>query len=507
MVETIDCMVSQASSSDEGSSTADSDSFNTPLSVEPDVPNENVALLHNATPTRNGANVFQTSLNIGKMCMGPGTLALPFAAEKGGLLFNVGGLVLIGLWNYYSANCLLRCLEHLPRDDKIELEERSLTELEQQSVYGTTDSNFGVNNQPKKTDSSARIDSMPPPPEGTTTYGVVAWYASGSKGLVVLDLLMILLFFGILIAYEVAMQSFINDTPLTTGSKSIDLLIPSIIVGALSCAPDLGFLSKFSGMGLLAVVLSFVVISLQGFQENGCSGFRNGFQLNLWPESLSGASSWFGVVVFSFGFVPLIFNIRDSMAKPMQVGLALQIGAVLVSFGYIIMSNGIRVLFSPSHVFHGDALQVMPNNWGALVVRLLMTFSVSVSAPLLVLPCGELIEGKLGIGGTQHSLHRRIFVRLTICAICTIISAFLGSGFANVVSFIGCFCVAIVSFVMPPLFCIQLSIKRKPVSRENLFALDSLLLYDAGVLMIGIIATVITSSLTFRELMARASVY
>ena len=52
------------------------------------------------------------------------------------------------------------------------------------------------------------------------------------------------------------------------------------------------------------------VISLQGIQENGCSGFKDISELNLWPDSLSAASSWFGVVVFGFGISPFIFNLR-----------------------------------------------------------------------------------------------------------------------------------------------------------------------------------------------------
>ena len=60
------------------------------------------------------ATVFQTSLNITKICMGTGTLALPYAAQVGGLVFNALGLLIIGLWNYYSANCLMRCLDLIP---------------------------------------------------------------------------------------------------------------------------------------------------------------------------------------------------------------------------------------------------------------------------------------------------------------------------------------------------------------------------------------------------------
>lgn len=85
------------------------------------------------------------------------------------------------------------------------------------------------------------------------------------------------------------------------------------------------------------------------------------------------------------------------MADPRQVNLSLQFGLTMVYGCYIIMSNGIRTLFSPSFTFDGDVLQAMPNTWISLIVRLLMTFVVAVTAPLIVVPCGELIEGKLGI--------------------------------------------------------------------------------------------------------------
>eukprot|EP00584_Thalassiosira_punctigera_P003633 CAMPEP_0172534506 /NCGR_PEP_ID=MMETSP1067-20121228/6845_1 /TAXON_ID=265564 ORGANISM="Thalassiosira punctigera, Strain Tpunct2005C2" /NCGR_SAMPLE_ID=MMETSP1067 /ASSEMBLY_ACC=CAM_ASM_000444 /LENGTH=503 /DNA_ID=CAMNT_0013319307 /DNA_START=277 /DNA_END=1788 /DNA_ORIENTATION=+ len=470
--------------------------FSTMSSQEADAIKNGTHLNDKTSKRSDGASVFQTSLNVGKMCMGTGTLALPFAAEKGGLFFNAIGLGLIGLWNYYSANCLLRCLELLPEIDKVEVNEvKSVDGVEHQIVYGTMDSNHANNKEQ---------GSVPPPPDGTTTYGAVAWYASGPKGLMVLDLLMLSLFFGLLIAYEVAMQSFINDTPLTTGSKSFDLLIPSAIIAIISCAPDMSFLSKFSGMGLLAVGLSFVVISWQGFQENGFSGFRSTLKLNRWPASLSAASSWFGVVVFGYGVVPFVFSFRNSMANPQQVGLCLQIGLSLVYIGYIVMSNGIWVLFSPDgHVFDGDVLQAMPDTWISSVVRLLMTFAVAVTAPLIVVPFGELVEGKIGTDKTQQSsLLKRIVVRVSFCIVCTLFAEFLGSGFVHIVSFIGCFCVSIAGFVLPPLFIIQLSNQNKSACKRE-FGVDSVLLCDAAVLLLGIIATIITSTLTFRELMMK----
>lgn len=155
-----------------------------------------------------GASIFQTALNIAKLCMGTGTLALPFASQKGGLVFNVVGLGLIGLWNYYSACCLLRCLELLPvelRDadscDRsgnhcegvakcVKIDDGS--ERKNIDSYGALDRNDENNFEIEKTDineqyapnqKSKKHPIIRPPPEGTTAYGMVAWYASGPKGL------------------------------------------------------------------------------------------------------------------------------------------------------------------------------------------------------------------------------------------------------------------------------------------------------------------------------------
>jgi len=517
-----------------------------------------------------GASLFQTALNIAKLCMGTGTLALPFASQKGGLVFNVVGLGLIGLWNYYSACCLLRCLELLPvelRDadscDRsgnncegvakcVQIDDGS--ERKNIDSYGALDRNDENNSDIEKTHApNQKLKKQPiirPPPEGTTAYGTVAWYASGPKGLfqrvfpsrvqlsefrdhcqfyfqhaslvflklvftftfcmllsglLVLDLLMLLLFVGLLIAYEVAMMSFITDMPITTGSNKVDLLIPSVIVSLLSCAPDISFLSNFSALGLLALALSFTVIAWQGVDDNGLYGFYHMDELNLFPKNWTDASSWFGVVAFGYGIVPVIFNIRDSMAQPEYVQPSTKIGLIMVFVGYITISNGVRILFSPAHVFDGDVLQAMPDTWISFIVRLLMTFVVAVTAPLIVVPCGELIEGKLGIDETDH-FSQKVTIRVLLCVVCTILAEY-APGFVHIVSFIGCFCVAIAGFVLPPLFSIQLALKQDRGDHDFLrfkTMLPSLIspqiVGDLGLLVVGVAATVITSILTFIEM-------
>jgi hypothetical protein len=243
----------------------------------------------------------------------------------------------------------------------------------------------------------------------------------------------------------------------------------------------------------MALSLSFSVIVWQGLAENGLSGFQS--TLNLWPRDLSDASSWFGVVVFGYGVVPFILNFRESMAIPNHVGLATKVGLVLVFLAYVVMSNFVRILFSPTHIFNGDVLQALPkSSWISLTVRLLMTFVISVTAPLIVVPCGEMIEGKLGVG--IYEMSKRIAIRLLLCILCTGVSEY-APGFVHLVSFMGCFCVSITSFVLPPLFCIQLRNKRR--EGDSSFV-DFISYCDFSALVFGILTTILTSIMTFSDL-------
>jgi amino acid permease len=103
-----------------------------------------------------------TVVNLMKTCMGTGTLALPFACQQGGLLLHTVGLVFIAGWNFYSVHRLCQAL-----------------------VYLKSNSNRTAS-----------------PPHGTSTFGKVAWFAFGERGVHGLDMGLVILFFGILVAYE-----------------------------------------------------------------------------------------------------------------------------------------------------------------------------------------------------------------------------------------------------------------------------------------------------------------
>lgn len=402
------------------------------------------------------ATIQQSALNIAKTCMGTGTLALPYAASQGGLVFNIIGLSLISLWNLYSVDRLILCADLIKRMDQEEV---------------------------------GRVKVCPPP--GTSTLGKVAWHSFGPVGLYFLDVMMIILLFGVITAYEDAAISFLQKTPFSTGILYLDAIGTVFLIAPLSCLQNVGFLSKYSAMGLSAIIFSFLIIFMFGITQNGVvTGWISITWDDLWPQSIKECSHWFGIVVFSYGVVPVAYNIQESMAEPKEMKHATTIALGLVFVIYGIISNGVFIIYAPSskieyeayypsstviksHSFEGDVLQHLPKGILPTIIRLAMTGVIIVTAPLLVIPCSELLEGRLFqnifLKPEKRISHQkaRIALRITICIICTCISVFIPD-FVSVVSFIGCFCVALVSFVLPPLFHVVLlwnsSIEKKTTS-------------------------------------------
>jgi solute carrier family 36 (proton-coupled amino acid transporter) len=349
------------------------------------------------------ASVLQTMVNLAKTCMGTGCLALPFAAQQGGVLLSVAGIILIALWNVFSAKRLLDCL-HLIMED-----------------------------QNESNNSRQLRMTKAPPPIGTATLGKVAWYTGGPYALAVLDVMTVLLLFGIITAYQDAMQSFISDTPLSLGPTA-DAMVIASIMAPLSIVKNLGYLSRISALGLSVLLGTFLVIAGYGLVQYEPT--VTPFKLQWLPlDGLTGASHWFGCVVFGFGIVPLTFNFHESMKEPHKLVGAATIAMLAVAASYIIIGIGLLILY-PN--IEGDVLHELPQN-GLLpvVTRLAMTLVVLVTAPLLIVPCGELIEGKMS---PQPTMKLKGIVRFSICFITVVISLSV-PGFVYVLSFVGCFCV------------------------------------------------------------------
>ena len=421
---------------------------------------------------RGRARLTETVLNLAKTCAGTGCLALPYACKQGGALVFVTGLLAIAAWNVYGVDRLVRCarmIQHhtqsnvnntvqLPRHDSDEPDTTTLTST----------------NLPQSASSSHQqsSSSQSPPPSTASTLGKVAWVAcGGSQGLLVMDIMMVILLLGIVISYLSAVISFLSDTPLTLG-PIWDALIVALCMACLSMVPDLGYLSKASAIGLAVLGATFAVITGYGIfaehetHDNDAPPLLDNDSsiptVPLWPLSLVGLSRFFGVCVFGYGVVPLTFNFQEAMKEPNRMVEATWIAMTLVAIGYSLIGVVLLALFGGN--VQGEVLHELPaGGWLPTVTRLAMASVCIMTAPLIIVPTGELIEAKLEIAASQssgstsnqHHKEYRYLVRGGVCLVSAIVAVLLPT-FVQVLSFVGCLCVGLVGFVVPPFLHLRL---------------------------------------------------
>jgi amino acid permease len=365
----------------------------------------------------------------------------------------------------------------------------------------------------------AKTALLPPPPRGTSTYSRVAYYAFGPPGLLALDFLMIILFVGVVVAFVDATRGFLRDTPVTTGSDILDAVAIAFIIGPMSAVPDIGYLSKASAAGLGVLLFAFTVIAAYGLldydqpehtivavaaaaaaaaaadHDVAYGSDDDAMVWNWFPEKgLEGVSTWFGCVVFGYGVAPLTFNFRESMAEPAHMVRASAIALIVVASSYVVVGVGLYTLFP---TISGDVLHMLPaEGWLPVMIRLSMAAVIFVTAPLLIVPCGQLIEGKIiKVSATSNSIVPywiRAPVRVGIALTCVFISVMV-PGFVSVLSLVGCASVATVGFVVPPLLFLRLRLSR-PWTWD--------LALDVVMLVWGTVATGISTSYTFHNVVA-----
>lgn len=457
--------------------------------------NENGSQQHHDT-----ASVNQTILNLMKTCMGTGCLALSYSCRQGGWLLFVVGAFAIASWNICCVQRLCFCLHYLPT---VEDEEENNNEK-----------NMADNATTIPTSSSDRIETPPqhrgPPPTGTSTLGRVAWYAYGRRGLVIMDIMMICLLIGVIVSYVAAAMSFLSDTPLSLGNF-MNAVVVSAIMAGISLVPHMGYLSKASAVGLLVLFATILVIAGYGLTDlrreqeeellsvvdETTATSTTSSLLPLWPESLAGISQWFGVVVFGYGVVPLTYNYRESMSEPYKMVGATTIALMAVSCLYVVIGVGLLLLFPD---LTGDVLHELPMS-GMLPVftRLAMVWVILMTAPLLIVPCGELLEGRWQL----TTKKQRILVRFGIMALCVTVAC-LVPGFVKVLSLVGSACVGTVSLILPPLLHLKLSTSTPRTTRAEAASADDnshnskaiSQWTDKILLVVGITATVISTLLS-----------
>lgn len=291
-----------------------------------------------------------------------------------------------------------------------------------------------------------------------------------------------------------------KPTPFSTGSRAYDSIWTITIIAYLSTLPDVGFLAKFSAGGLAAVLVTCIVIFIYGLESYGMTGFnKEEFSNNMYSFSVSSLTVLFGVIAFSYGLTPITFNVMESMEDPSRMMEATARGLSIASGVYIVVGISLAMLFSPDDAnFQGDALQQLPNDKVyAIIVRLAMVLMVIVSTPLLVIPCGELLDSMLLKKNSEDVDTiplKKVAIRIFICFLSALIAATVPN-FVLIVSFIGACFVSFTTFTIPPFLYLALQYKF-----FGKFVTMNVYL-DMFLLVCGIVATLAASFETFDSMM------
>lgn len=452
------------------------------------------------------ASFRQTVINLMKFCMGTGCLALPFATQQGGIVLFCFGMMAITAWNVYAVQRLVQCLRYVPAPTYYRhphppaaapavvtaVTTNSVeNELRAEDTWEECPEEPLPTSMDRKEQRQHGLYELPPPPLGTSTLGMVAWYAFGPIGLKAVDIMMIILLLGLITTYFSAIISFLADTPLTMG-PFLDGASTAIVMGTLSMVKNIGFLSHASALGLVVLLGTFLVVAAYGLYEDDESVSPSEgdaasltSSLALWPESITGISRWFGCVVFSFGVPPLTYSFHSSMREPTSLVSATVWAFSFVAVAYMVAGVSLYALY-PN--LTGDILHELPVQGGGILpilTRLAMVAVIMLSGPLLIVPAGQLLEEK------WHLSENRAVVRFGICAVAVLLATAL-PGFVAVLGLVGCACVGMVSFCVPPLLHLKLLLSSASPVGVDANLLPTILL-DGVMLAWGVIATVIST--------------
>lgn len=421
-----------------------------------------------------GSSTFEAAVNLAKLCIGSGVLALPYASWKGGLLFSPIGIAVIAFWNYIACSQMIRC-------------KRACSKYTLWPGRGLS-----------------------------STYSLIAYAGIGWPGVYTIDISIIITLLGVCISYQIAFASLVSDIPFIHLSRTTLSILSGLHVFPVSCAKDVGILSSYSLAGLVCLLMGIFVIICYGIWQFGAETIGNTgavalsdssavSPLTYFPASLDDMTIYFGVTVFCFGLCSLTFPVEESMRNKKEIEKAVSWCLLFVLSVYTIVGDGVAILYSrhPDGI-SSNILQNLPEKaTAATMVRFSMAAVCLLTYPLTLVPPAQMIEQLLiqnlstcgtsgkyayntlrggggGGGGSgniagvekhqsindsniedfdvasyEPSTFLRCMVRASLIALCTFIATSTPC-FGSVISLLGCFTVSILSFVMPAILHLRL---------------------------------------------------
>jgi len=440
-----------------------------------------------------GMSDISAIINLTKLCIGVGILALPSSMLEGGLIFAPLGIGLIAMWNGLSCRMILRCKDACIGE-----------------VYP-----IGL----------------------SSTYSRISFSALRWPGSIITDVSIILTLLGVCVTYQIGFTDLLSTLPgFSILSKLSWNIIFALLVTPLVMVKDISFLSSFSLGGLIAILISVICIFGFGLElygkkvldEHNYLGLNeNVNHLHCWPRSLYGLGLAVGVAIFCFGLPSLIFPVFESMKNKSHIGKVICIALLIVWLCYFIVGDGLAILYinDPAGLQENMLKNLPTHSSISNTVRILMAATCLTTYPLTCVPPATMIEQLIfqnmsywGLSGryryqsifkgstTDNDFEPTVSMRLlvrSILVLTTTIIAYVVPCFGDIIAIIGCFTVSILSFIMPPV--LHLKLISYPQYMDDTSKLSSLLEYVFDFIMIlsGLVLWIVGTVITVQGIYVR----
>ncbi len=300
-----------------------------------------------------GSSTFEASINLSKLCIGSGILALPFAVDKGGLILTPVLIALVGWWNGVSCDLMIQSKNEMVR-----------------RAYVT-------------------------PPEATSTYSMIAYCAGGWSAVYVTDFCIIVTLLGVCVTYLITFTTLLRDIPGMPLSTAQLAFLSTIVLMPACSTSNVGQLSFISFIGLVILILAVCALAMFGLYYYGAEVSADPWgSLTVFPSSVEDFSTVLGIATFGFGLPSLAFPVEESMKEPREFAKASRWALIFVWGMYAFVGDGVAVLFE--HDPRGISSNVLTNlpieSRVAHIVRILMALVNLMTFPLTFMPPAMMIE-------------------------------------------------------------------------------------------------------------------
>ncbi|KAK8797892.1 hypothetical protein WA171_005421 [Blastocystis sp. BT1] len=259
--------------------------------------------------------------------------------------------------------------------------------------------------------------------------------------------------YGSNIGSVIAMAGFLENMTFfgknETSRKIVIQIFITIICIVLCLLKDPSVLVPISSSGLIAIIASYLILIIYGMSK-----YKPSFEAkDLWPESASALLENIGIYVYCMGFILFLLTqykyIRRDCRKTVvrSTGVSISLMALIYIFIGIILSQYYK---NSENGVKDNIMQSLPAEFTlGTLLNIAMFITVAGGFPLWMEPINETIEkGEIERGKLFIKTRKYIILRV-VEIVCISVIALVVPSFSQVLSLIGNFTDVLTTFIFP----------------------------------------------------------